>query len=76
MTGRTIGAVKAALQNGTVKLTDGIAALGAAVKARFGDLAKRQLLALPEQISRTKENLKNIFASVNVDKLLDGCPRY
>lgn len=72
MTGRTIGTVKAALQNGTVKLTDGIAALETAVKARFGDLAKRQLLALPEQISRAKENLKNIFAGVNVDKLLDG----
>ena len=72
MTGRTIGTVKAALQNGQVKLTDGIAALEAAVKSRFGDLAKRQLLALPEQISRAKENLKNIFAGVNVDKFLDG----
>lgn len=72
MTGRTIGTVKAALQNGTVKLTDGIAALEAAVKARFGDLAKRQLLALPEQISRAKENLRNIFAGVQVDKFLVG----
>ena len=72
MTGRTIGTVKAALQNGTVKLTDGIAALEAAVKARFGDLAKRQLLALPEQISRAQENLRNIFAGVQVDKFLVG----
>ena len=72
MTGRTIGTVKAALQNGTVKLTDGIAALEAAVKARFGDLAKRQLLALPEQINRARENLRNIFAGVQVDKFLVG----
>lgn len=72
MTGRTIGTVKAALYNGQVKLTDGIAALEAAVKARFGDLAKRQLLALPEQISRARENLKNIFAGVQVDKFLEG----
>lgn len=72
LTGRTIGTVKAALFNGQVKLTDGIAALEAAVKNRFGGLAKRQLLALPEQANRARENLRNIFAGVNVDKFLTG----
>lgn len=70
MTGRTIGTVKGAMQNGMVKLTDGIAALEAATKAKFGDLAKRQLIALPEQIARAKENLKAIFSGVDVDKFL------
>jgi hypothetical protein len=72
MTGRTIGTVKGAMQNGMVKLTDGIAALEAATKAKFGDLAKRQLLALPEQMGRARENMKDIFAAVKVDKFLEG----
>ena len=72
MTGRTIGTVKGAMQNGMVKLTDGIAALEAATKAKFGDLAKRQLLALPEQAARARENMKDIFAGVKVDKFLEG----
>lgn len=72
MTGRTIGTVKNALYNGQVKLTDGIAALDAAVRAKFGDLAKRQLLALPEQMNRARENLRNVFAGVQVDKFLVG----
>ncbi len=70
MTGQTIGTMKGALQNGRVKLTDGIQALEAAVKIKFGDLAKRQLLALPEQVNRARENLKSIFAGVDVDKFL------
>lgn len=72
MTGRTIATAKGALLNGQVKLTDGIAALEAAVKIRFGDLAKRQLLALPVQLERAKENLKDIFAGINPDKFLTG----
>lgn len=72
LTGRTIGTVKNALINGTVKLSDGIKGLEAAVKTRFGDIAKRQLLALPEQANRARENLKNIFAEVKVDKFLEG----
>lgn len=71
MTGRTLGDVKGALQNGQVKLTDGIQALEAAVRAKFGDLAKRQLLALPVQLDRARENIKNIFSVVSVDKFLD-----
>ncbi len=70
LTGRTVGTVKGAMQNGMVKLSDGIQALEAAVKVRFGDLAKRQLLALPEQVNRARENLKSIFAGVDVDKFL------
>jgi hypothetical protein len=72
LTGRTIGTVKAALINGQVKLTDGIAALEGAVKDKFGDLAKRQLLALPEQVNRARENLRAMFSGVNVDKFLVG----
>jgi hypothetical protein len=71
-TNRTMGVVKAALYNGQVKLTDGIDALDAAVKEKFGDLAKRQLLAIPEQAARARENLKNIFSGIKVDKFLEG----
>jgi hypothetical protein len=72
MTGRTVATVRAALQNGQVKLADGILALEAATKMRLGSLAKRQLLALPEQTNRAAENLKDIFAQIDPSKALIG----
>lgn len=72
MTGRTVATVRAALQNGQVKLADGILALEAATKMRLGSLAKKQLLALPEQTNRAAENLKDIFAQVDPSKALAG----
>jgi hypothetical protein len=72
MTGRTLGTVRGALQNGQVKLADGIVALEAAVKLRLGDLAKRQLIALPEQINRARENLKDIFSGIDPGRFLAG----
>jgi hypothetical protein len=70
--GIAVGAAEAALQNGQVKLTDGIAALDQAVKVRFGDLAKRQLVALPNQLARAKENLRGIFANIDPGRFLAG----
>ena len=49
MTGRTIGTVKAALQNGTVKLTDGIAALEATVKAVLATLPNASFWHCPSK---------------------------
>ena len=66
-----VGAAETALRDGTVKLDDGIKALDAAVEARFGALARKQMLALPVQLDRAKKNFAALFAGVNVEGFLE-----
>lgn len=70
--GIAVGAAEAALLNGQVKLSDGIAALDQAVKVRFGDEARKGLVALPEQLARAKENIRGIFAGLDPGRFLAG----
>lgn len=65
-----VGAAESALRDGRVKLEDGIKALDAAVEARFGEVARRQMLALPVQLDRARKNLAGIFKDVNVEGFL------
>jgi hypothetical protein len=67
-----IGAAQQALQNGQVKIEDGLKALDAAVQLKFGKLAKSQMLALPVQLRRAGENLADLFKNVDPTKLLEG----
>lgn len=67
----SIGAAENALRDGRVKLEDGIKALDAAVEARFGEVARRQMLALPVQLERAKKNLNNLFAGVKIEGFLE-----
>jgi len=69
--GIAVGAAAGALQNGTVKLEDGIKAMDAAVEARFGEIARKQMLALPIQLDRVKKNLAALFTGVKVDGFLE-----
>jgi hypothetical protein len=66
-----IGAAEAALRDGRVKLEDGAAALDAAMEAKFGKIARAQMLALPVQLERVKKNLANLFSGANVEKFLE-----
>jgi hypothetical protein len=66
-----IGAAEAALRDGTVKLEDGVTALDAAMEAKFGKIARAQMLALPVQLERVKKNLANLFSGANVEKFLE-----
>lgn len=66
-----IGAAATALRQGTVKLEDGVKALNAAVEAKFGELAKKQLLALPVQFDRAKKNIAALFGGLNIDPFLE-----
>lgn len=67
----SIGAAEAALRDGRVKLEDGIKALDAAVEARFGEVARRQMLALPVQLERARKNLGSLFKDVNIEPFLE-----
>jgi hypothetical protein len=66
-----VGAAEAALRDGRVKLEDGIKALDSAVEARFGEVARRQMLALPVQLDRAKKNLAGLFNGVNIEPFLE-----
>lgn len=69
--GIAVGAAEAALRDGRVKLEDGIKALDAAVEARFGEVARRQMLALPTQMERLKKNLANLFSGTKIEGFLE-----
>jgi hypothetical protein len=60
----------AALQNGQIRLADGIAALDDVVMRKFGPLAARQMLALPTQVLKAKEALTAMFAGVRIEGFL------
>ncbi len=66
-----VSAAESALRDGRVKLEDGVRALDAAVEARFGEVAKKQMLALPVQMERFKKNLSTLFSGVNIEPFLE-----
>jgi X-X-X-Leu-X-X-Gly heptad repeat protein len=68
----SFAAAQAAIQNGTVRVEDGLEALDAAVQAKFGKIAKAQLLAFNVQVQKAHENVGRIFAGVNVEKFLEA----
>lgn len=67
-----IGIDKARLQlaTGRVKIDDGIAAIRSAVEARFGEINTKRLDSLDVQITKLKDNLKNIAATFKIDTLI------
>lgn len=68
--GISVQAAIAALQNGQIKLADGLAGLDDAVQAKFGAAAAKQMLAFPTQIAKAKENLDRLFVGVKIEKFL------
>lgn len=67
-----VGAAASALRDGRVKLDDGVKALDDAMEARFGAIARKQMLALPVQIERLKKNLGALFAGLNIEPFLEN----
>ncbi|WP_437671531.1 hypothetical protein [Sorangium sp. So ce131] len=62
----------AALQNGRVRVEDGLKALDDAVQAKFGKLAKAQLLGFGVQMQRAKESVGALFKDVKIEGFLRG----
>lgn len=63
-------AAKAALVSGSVKWEEGIAALNDAVGKKLGGAAQAQMLALPNQFARAKENISKMFSGLKLDGAL------
>lgn len=68
--GISVQAATAAIQNGQVKLADGLAALDDAVQKKLGGIAAKQMLAFPVQIAKAKEALTAMFAGVRIEGFL------
>lgn len=68
--GVSVGHAIALIQNGQVKLEDGLASLDDAVKSKFGAIAAKQMLALPVQLAKARENLTKLFSGVKIEPLL------
>lgn len=68
----SLSAAQRAIQNGTVKVEDGLEALDAAVQAKFGDLARAQLLEFNFQLQKARENVGRIFGAVNVERFREA----
>lgn len=68
--GISVQAAVAAMQNGQVKLADGVAALDDAVQKKFGGAAMKLALSYPTQIAKAKESLDRLFAGVKIEPVL------
>ncbi|WP_437279349.1 hypothetical protein WME90_01975 [Sorangium sp. So ce375] len=71
-TGASMQAAVTAIQNGRVKVADGLGALDAAVQAKFGKLAAAQMLSFGTQVQRAKESISALFKDVRIEPLLEG----
>ncbi|WP_438041448.1 hypothetical protein [Sorangium sp. So ce128] len=71
-TGASMRAAITAIQNGRVKVVDGLAALDAAVQAKFGKLAAAQMLEFGTQLQRAREDVGALFKDVKIDRFLEG----
>lgn len=70
--GISMNAAVAAIQNGQVRVEDGLRALDDAIQAKFGRIAKAQLLSFSSQLQRLRENAGRIFEGVNIEPFLEG----
>ncbi len=70
--GKSIPQVELALLRGQVKLKDGLRALEAASKDRFGKIVGAQMLDFNTQISKAKEAFASLFNGLNLDPALEA----
>lgn len=68
----SVGAAESALRNGQVRLEAGAKAMDQAVQAKFGGIVKKQMLSLPNQFAKFRDNLKDLFKNLNTEKLLEN----
>jgi hypothetical protein len=68
----SVGAAKAALQNGRVEVETGLKALDKAIESKLGGIAKKQMKSLPMQFEKAKEKFQDLFSGVRIEKLLDA----
>ncbi|WP_437982924.1 hypothetical protein [Sorangium sp. So ce117] len=62
----------AAIHNGRVRVEEGLKALDDAVQAKFGRIAKAQLLGFGAQLQRASESVGGLFKDVKIEPFLRG----
>lgn len=62
----------AAIHNGRVRVEEGLKALDDAVQAKFGKIARAQLLGFTAQLQRARENVGALFKDVKIEPFLRG----
>jgi hypothetical protein len=70
--GRSAGDVEKMLLRGQIKLKDGLRALEAASKGRFGKTIAAQMLDFDTQISKVKESFAGMFSGLNLEPALQA----
>lgn len=71
-TGIGVKEVEGQLKAGKISAETGIDALNAVIQNRFGDMAKKQLLDLPNQLQKLRSDFTKLFEDVNTDGFLSG----
>lgn len=71
-TGIGIDQVEAAMKRGEISVSDGLAAMDAAVQQRFGSVLQGKMLDASFQFAKFKEDLGNIFEGIDPTPLLEG----
>lgn len=66
------GEVEKRLLEGSVSVEQGMLALEAAAKGRFGQTIAAQMLNFDTQITKARESLDSLFADVDLGPILDG----
>jgi hypothetical protein len=59
-------------RRGGVTIRQGLEAIEAATKAKFGGVVEQQMLSLDNQFGRLKEDIGGLFAGVNITPFLTG----
>ncbi|WP_437606254.1 hypothetical protein WMF20_35380 [Sorangium sp. So ce834] len=70
--GVSMKAATEAIRNGRVRVSEGLAALDAAVQAKFGKIATAQMLSFDVQMKRARENVGAIFKDVKIEPFLEA----
>lgn len=70
--GKSLAEVTAAMKAGTISVEQGMAAINAAAKKRFGAALEKQTLSLGTQFLKLKEAFVNLFEDIDILPFLRG----
>ena len=70
LTGKSLAQVDDELAAGKISVADGLAALNAATRARWGDVAAKQALSLGSQFGKLKDSIGDLFENAAIEPFL------
>lgn len=70
--GKSIASVRTAVGAGRVSVRDGMAAIEAALRRKFGGTVQAQSLSITSQFRRMREDFAGLFSGADIEPLLKG----